>query len=939
MGAANARTDANGRWDVPTVMAGQLRLTVYENNAYALRAIPLKGMLLDAGRPLHVEVPLRKCVRVSGRVLDRVTKQPIEGVRVSAHQGDHYQVARTDHDGIFTLNQLPGSAQLSFTSPAPYVQVPPFKPITIPRGEDHELPDLLVQQGATLSGRVVGPDDRPVAGVTVRAVWEDERAESGAWSTNFSGMQESAQTDTEGRFTIRRVDRDAFVRLSAMQGGVEVAEPMPLPSERDAPLLVRVRRLDLVTLVGLVVDADGQPVGDIRFRIRNQCEDAPQFLSLCVVDEGVTDDKGRFQSTKQFDRYGEYQVELVDDGKVVATSDWLNPAKAGTSVFQPVIYRGQRAAKPLAVEEQEEALPPEGHEPQKIQTATLKGLLVDRDGKAVADARVLVWSLGHRLQTRSSDAGRFSLPDIPREGAFLFVESAGFRFHGQWAQPNELPIRIALTLRDEPAAPMRTLADPSLPEELQQRAWQQFQPIAEAVLEQYQKEGNPRSINMSEFRDFDVLKLMARYEPQRALDYVRTNNFAYAWYPDHIRSHVVSHLKERDVETALSVGEQIGDTNGKILALHDLARHLPLERRRQVIDRARMQAKEIDNPSMRLATTTLLIEAYREIGDDQQARDLLRDAEALVPQLGKDGRSEFARGMLAYQKALTEGVDTSALLGTIEDDRSHNRYSGNIAHALAATDPAAAERIVQQMRGYSEWIPRVCHDMAAVDVHRARRIADAIEDPVHRAYALGLIASAIAEQDKDQAVDLIETAYALLVDTVEADSRTSLSVNTPVATAVGMLPIVERIDPTLVREYVWRSLSLRKGSTFGGMSMALGPHGDGDRMRLADPVLAACLSRYDLELARRVLSPPGDESTEEGVQRYPYYYFYAAAILDPEGTLESVAALPDDSRTQHVALHQAWKEIFASFTHRGVDRWNSLMEHQMHLWIIGAGVR
>ena len=90
-----------------------------------------------------------------------------------------------------------------------------------------------------------------------------------------------------------------------------------------------------------------------------------------------------------------------------------------------------------------------------------------------------------------------------------------------------------------------------------------------------------------------------------------------------------------------------------------------------------------------------------------------------------------------------------------------------------------------------------------------------------------------------RAVSHLKEAYALLVDTVESGSRTSLSVNTPVATAVGLLPIVERIDSTLVREYFWRSMSLRKSATFGNMSMALGRTGDGNSMRLADPVLAA----------------------------------------------------------------------------------------------------
>ena len=44
----------------------------------------------------------------------------------------------------------------------------------------------------------------------------------------------------------------------------------------------------------------------------------------------------------------------------------------------------------------------------------------------------------------------------PEEGAFLFVDAKGFRFHGQWVQPGP-SVRIPLIRRSEPAVPMRPL--------------------------------------------------------------------------------------------------------------------------------------------------------------------------------------------------------------------------------------------------------------------------------------------------------------------------------------------------------------------------------------------------------------------------------------------------------------------------------------------------
>jgi hypothetical protein len=114
--------------------------------------------------------------------------------------------------------------------------------------------------------------------------------------------------------------------------------------------------------------------------------------------------------------------------------------------------------------------------------------------------------------------------------------------------------------------------------------------------------------------------------------------------------------------------------------------------------------------------------------------------------------------------------------------------------------------------------------------------------------------------------------------------------------------------------------------------MALGPYGPEGRMRLSDPVLAVCLTRYDDEAALHVLRPPGDESVAEGVDEYPYWYFFSSAIFDPAGTIDIVARLPHETRTQRIATEAAWQELFASLTHRGEARWNLIGEKQMHLW-------
>ena len=111
----------------------------------------------------------------------------------------------------------------------------------------------------------------------------------------------------------------------------------------------------------------------------------------------------------------------------------------------------------------------------------------------------------------------------------------------------------------------------------------------------------------------------------------------------------------------------------------------------------------------------------------------------------------------------------------------------------------------------------------------------------------------------------------------------------------------------------------------------IGPASAGWHAGLGEFVL-----RYDDEAALHALRPPGDESVTEGVERYPHWYFFSSAILDPIGTIDIVARLPHETQTQRIATETAWQELFASQTHRGEARWDLIREKQMFLWKPGS---
>ena len=577
-----------------------------------------------------------------------------------------------------------------------------------------------------------------------------------------------------------------------------------------------------------------------------------------------------------------------------------------------------------------------------LATSRLDGTVIDKWNMPVANASVMVWSLAHRSRQQTSDDGRFTWLDIPTEGAFLFVEAKDFRFHGQWIVPGKSAVQIRLSRRNEPTAPLHATADPPVSKELLQRTWQAFQPTLQRLLKQLAEQGTlmGKIWNTGLFDEMRLLELYAEFDRPAALHFIDGHHFKNTWLPDFVRVGIAEKLALSSPDEAVRVIDQIKDPHPKLQALcraATLATNRDAFHRGHLLARARNELAHVAE-QWQLESLLFLAKTNREIGNAVAAAEFLEQAENRLPPIGPDensGRRNFARGWFAIEKATIGGTDTTGLLGPSKDDFDFNRYRGAIAEAIAARNPAAAERIHTTLRRRQDWTPRICYAMAKTDPERAARLARSAAEPVFRAYALGLVALVTAPKDSETAIRRLDEAYSVLQQAVEGGDSSTL-VQTPVSTALAMLEIVELIDPTLVREFFWRAISLRINATFGSERMALGPYGPNDGMRLSDPVLAACLARYDVEAALHALRPPGDESVTDGVERYPYWYFFSSAILDPTGTIDIVARLPHETRTQRIASETAWREVFAALTHRGEARWDLIREKQMLLWKPGS---
>jgi hypothetical protein len=184
----------------------------------------------------------------------------------------------------------------------------------------------------------------------------------------------------------------------------------------------------------------------------------------------------------------------------------------------------------------------------------------------------------------------------------------------------------------------------------------------------------------------------------------------------------------------------------------------------------------------------------------------------------------------------------------------------------------------------------LCYDLASVDAGRAERLAATIQNPHLRAYAVGIVAKALAATDKARARKLILRAYDILAEADRSADRRWPRDSwqfSPPAVAAGLLPIAEAIDPTLVGECLWRAVSYRLPRSADDCLVTLQPEQN-------DAALAALVARYDRKLARALL-PAVVKTVISAADRtdyshYSYYRTTALAMIDVDEALNELRA-------------------------------------------------
>ncbi len=181
-GLAEVVTGDDGTFIIPAIAEGKLSVHAKVDQALPVRERPIGDVEVRSKQTTKLAIFLQKAVRVRGSIRVTVSHEPVAGASISVAYGladgqekkqpDGTSMSVSDAMGRFETYIMPGEAGMSvFGLPEPFVRIGGTTFVRIGRvadvAETVELPPIEVARGATVKGRLVDAQDRPIANARV----------------------------------------------------------------------------------------------------------------------------------------------------------------------------------------------------------------------------------------------------------------------------------------------------------------------------------------------------------------------------------------------------------------------------------------------------------------------------------------------------------------------------------------------------------------------------------------------------------------------------------------------------------------------------------------------------------------------------------------------------------------------------------------------------
>tara|TARA_R110002073_G_scaffold3074_1_gene20522 strand:- start:17501 stop:20290 length:2790 start_codon:yes stop_codon:yes gene_type:complete len=200
-------------------------------------------------------------------------------------RGIAVQAANTDAAGLASFAQVPVSYYEVIAKASGYA--PQRSTVVVSRSGASAEVSLTLKAGAMVSGVVVDPDGKPVAGAQVLYQGASD------WSVRADARLDHVLSESDGSFTIAALPRGSFRFVADAKNFAQgSSEVIALDGESETTG-VEIRMEPSAILRGRVLSADGTPIAAARVRV------AAKGAGVVRRDGGVrqayTDDEGKYE--------------------------------------------------------------------------------------------------------------------------------------------------------------------------------------------------------------------------------------------------------------------------------------------------------------------------------------------------------------------------------------------------------------------------------------------------------------------------------------------------------------------------------------------------------------------------------------------------------------------------------------------------------------------
>ena len=820
--------------------------------------------------------------RITGEVVDGQGK-PVVGAQVVLYapptaygKGDPVEVRmKSDAEGKFDL-KVPSLGRIAING-VNYLAYAPDMAITA-HPYIRRPYRLVLEKPLPRTIMVEGSDGKPIAGARITPRRVSVFGKPAAEIPASLAEPLVATTGADGKATFHYLaarDRLIAVRVSARAIGTQDILLIERTGGGSEPSVITIKLKPATHLAGRVVDQAGQPVEHHAVEVWSRGSAGRLEPSTVEFSHGPlrTGADGSFETPDNLMVGSTYRIAIREGGKDPILSDWMTMTEKPHTLPLFVL-------RPLR---------------------TIRGRVVDRQGKPVANIEVLQSGDGPELTSAKTDAlGGFSLGGFRQGPVFLFARSDGFRFHDKLIKPAETDVTVELTrVSERPAGEMRMLPDPIPFEESRALARR----LAERLWATAGAEGE-------DHLKYSVLSSLVSVDPARVLERVESVKFTVLSWKHRLERELVLALARTDFQEASAVAESMKDAATRSWALVRLAETLPIKERNRklaLLDRSLLHARSATDQGDRLLQISEVAEQYYELGEVDKAKALCAEGLRIAQQVSD--KTDPKRGRFAASLAR---FDLPAALAIAKDFNSAG-VCGNIALRLVDGNPAEAERVWKLSKEKGRGLAMdstLAWKLATVDPAAARRVVEGFSFTQSVPNYFLFVALGAKARNEAAALDAFQIGVKG-IDRFLRGNPEGYQIR-----AGAFLPIVERIDPALVPEVFWLDVSSRL------------PAGN-PRMLNAGSAsqLIARLAWYDREVAAAIFEPARARmaQTTAGDLAVRSFEFHAWSLFDPRAAVTCLEKLPIDVKLQNNAM-RARLAVAESLAQDHDQRWRKMWE-------------